>query len=198
MKTFIRSLTLGAFTLGLALIAPKLATAQVVEYGPYWTAAASTCSPDEGAISKYGFSSGDFYFNGSAVSNPSVVGPAPITVRCNVTNFLDVRGSEPANPNWDALIVGFQDPDGKASNAGMLTRLVRISRPTGAVSIVATLNSNTDALTTRHERFAQFNASAIDFRNYEYFVEIHLYRTSTAVASPRVYSLRLANIDVVE
>ena len=198
MKTFIRSLTLGALTLGLTMMTSQPAIAQVVESVPAWTAAASTCAPDEGAIGKYGFSYGDFFFNGSAVSNTSTIGLVPITVRCNVANPLDVRGSEPANPNWDALIVGFQDPDGKAANAGMLTRLVRISRPTGAPSIVATLNSNGDALTTRHERFVQFNASALDFSKYEYFVEIYLYRASTAVASPRVYSVRLANIDVVE
>lgn len=198
MKTFIRSLTLGAFTLGLTMMTSQPAMAQVVESVPAWTAAASTCAPDEGAIGKYGFSYGDFFFNGSAVSNTSTIGLIPITVRCNVTNPLDVRGSEPANPNWDALIVGFQDPDGVATNAAALTRLVRISRPTGAASIVATLNSNTDTLTTRHERFAQFNASAIDFRNYEYFVEIYLYRPSTAVASPRAYSLRLANVTVVQ
>jgi len=198
MKTFIRSLILGALTLGLTMMTSQPATAQVVEFVPAWTAAASTCAPDEGSLSKYAVSYGDFYFNGSAVSNPSTLGPIPITVRCNVTNPLDVRGSEPANPNWDALIVGFQDPDGKASNAAAVTRLVRISRPTGAASIVASFNSNTDSVTTRHERFVQFNASALDFSKYEYFVEIYLYRASTAVASPRVYSVRLANVDVVE
>jgi hypothetical protein len=198
MKTFIRSLTLGALTFGLTMMTSQPATAQVVEFVPAWTAAASTCAPDEGAIGKYGFSYGDFFFNGSAVSNTSTLGPIPITVRCNVTNPLDVRGSEPANPNWDALIVGFQDPDGAGTNSRIVARLVRISRPTGAASIVATLNSGGDPLTTRHERFVQFNASALNFANYEYFVEIYLYRASTAVASPRVYSVRLANVDVVE
>ncbi len=187
MKTFIRSLTLGALTLGLALIAPNLATAQIVESGPYWTAAASTCTPDKYNNNKHGFLRSDFFFDGSAVG--------VILARCNVTNPLDGIG---ATPNWNALIVGFQDPDGTTPHVSVLTRLIRVSRPTGDTSVVATLNSNTDALTTRHERFAQFNASAINFRNYEYYVEIYLIRPSTAVVSPRAYSLRLANVTVVQ
>jgi hypothetical protein len=191
MKTFIRSLTLGALTLGLALMAPTHATAQVTEYGLSWTAAASTCVPGgRGTLDRYGFAGGDFYFDGAAVSASSVLGPVPIIVRCHVTQPPYTDRFNPVT--WDMLIVGFQDPDGVTSNATMIARLMRISRPTGIASSVVSFNSNTGGLTTRHERGVKFQSSAVDFFNYEYYVEILLYRTSTAVASPRAYSVRLA------
>lgn len=192
MKIFIRSLTLGALTLGLALMAPTLATAQVTEYGPSWTATASTCVPSgRGTLDKYGFSGGDFYFDGAAVSASSILGPVPIMVRCHVTQPRETDRLD--STTWDTLIVGFQDPDGTTSNATVLTRLMRLSRPTGVASVVFSVNSNTDPLLFRHERGVKFQAGAMDFFHYEYYVEILLYRTSTAVASPRAYSVRLAD-----
>jgi len=163
----------------------KNAWAQRIEYLPAWTHAASACSPDEAALSKYAFTNADFSFNSTSVSDVGGLGlPVLIYVRCNVLNPLDA-----GNPTWNSMYVGYQDPDGQGFKYQVFVRLRRLSRTTGGVSTVATFNSNSLTNTARSERFVTFSHN-FDFLNNEYYVEIGISRTDT-LANPVAYMVRL-------
>ena len=189
---------------------------------PAWTATASSCAVDESSAGKYEFLGSQFRFLGTNVSNqlslsPTTtaiaVGPVyqPITVRCNVTPMYDYIPAKtipgditiqvPAgwkSVNWNALVVGYKDPDGLNSNANVSVQLKRVSRATLGEATVATFNSNSFVKLTQGEEVKHFT-HAFDFQNNEYYVEISLIRTKTTVASPVAYSVRLTNggIDTV-
>lgn len=214
-----RNLLTALAGLGAAMMAPS---ASALPQGwsdtlPAWTATASSCSVDEGSAGKYEFYNGQFRFLGANVSGVAglstaiVAGPVyqPITVRCNVTPMYDyvpafttpapdaggIAITTPASwksVGWNALVVGYKDPDGMGAGARFTATLKKMNRATFAEANVVTFDSNTKAILTANQDVATFN-QAIDFQHYEYYVEINLIRTSTAVATPVAYSVRLTN-----
>lgn len=166
--------------------------AQFTEFLPAWTHTASSCAVDEDSLVKYQVNAANFTFESTEISDPGLFGPIPIIARCNVLNPLDA-----GNPVWDALVVGYRDPDGTGTAHRATARLFRVSRPTGNVFQVAAFNSNTNAvnITTRTEGLVQFNHT-FDFLNNEYFVQIELVRTSTSL-NPQAFSVRLTDADEV-
>jgi len=175
-------------------------------------------------LDKAAFHNADFSFQPQAFSKfiPPIGGIEgfyePIVARCNVLNPLDVNSLELnpnqdpyignsyiANPYWHALIVGYADPDGMGSNTNVVAKLIRVSRPTGAVVTVATFNSDKSPsknITTRHEDLIEFfpyldsgHWTFVDFGNYEYYVQLELIRTPLATQqAPVIYSVRLRGV----
>ncbi len=132
----------------------------------------------------------------------------PITVRCNVTPVYDyvpatvitgdITINQPAAwvpAKWNALVVGYKDPDGIGTGARVLATLKRLNRATLTENTVATFDSNKKASVIQTEDVVQFT-HAFDFQKFEYYVEFNLYRTSANVV-PVAYSARLTNGGIV-
>lgn len=135
------------------------------------------------------FNNADFYFSGSKISASGRLNFAlPMTARCNVNNPLDAK----TDPSWNTLIVGYKDPDGQQTNASVVARLIQIKRATGTAATIATFNSNNIPLLDRRESYITFG-TALDFHNNEYLVQLDLVRTTTDVATPIAYSVRLTS-----
>ncbi len=176
---------------------------------PAWTATASSCSVDEGSAGKHEFYKGQFRFLGTNASGVAGRSYLPITVRCNVTpmyDYVPAYTTPPPDPggiaittpaswksvDWNALVVGYQDPDGMGTGSQFTATLKKMNRATFVESNVVVFNSNTQAVLTPNQDVATFN-QAIDFQHYEYYVEINLVRTGAGVATPVAYSVRLTN-----
>ncbi len=163
------------------------------EFLPAWTHVASACAVDEASLSKFASSGPNFTFMGTNISDIGRA-PIPIIARCNVLNPLDG-----GNPQWSALIVGFDDPDATGAVHRVTAALRRVSRFTGSVSTVASFNSNGNNLLSnpsgRREALVQFNHN-FDFEGNEYYVELGLTRTATS-GNPVVYSARLTRAQPV-
>lgn len=173
---------------------------------PAWSATASSCSLDESSTGKSEFSGTQFRYLGSAVSSVRFVGTfpfatlvtTPITVRCNVTPIYDFQSTGSARSAfWNHLIVGYKDPDGISTKAQVLVSLRKVSRATQGETTIATFNSNTSNNVVANEDVAHFKFNENpDFQNNAYYVEINLIRTDVTVATPIVYTVRLANGDL--
>jgi hypothetical protein len=179
-------------------IAPALAdVAGYREEGPAWTHTASACAVDPQQLGKAFENGADFSFLPTAFSDtpPRLRGIyLPLVARCNVVNSLD---ADPAsqNPAWNALIVGYSDPDGAGPSTSVGATLFQVSRDTGNTSTVVTFDSNDHDVTARTEELVQFN-QPIDFRHNEYYVELDLIRTPAATRqSPVIYSVRLVWVE---
>jgi hypothetical protein len=191
-------------TLSVSFIAPSVAAVGVpgyVEIGEAWTHTASSCAVNPQDLDKAAFSGPDFTFQPQAYSGYFEItqfGPLwePITANCNVLNPLD---ADPAaeNPLWDALIVGYADPDGVGTNTNVVARLIRVRRNDGIQSTVVTFDSNKFNTRTPGEQLLQFSPP-MDFKNNEYFVQLALLRTPLAGHSnPVVYSVRLVRVEQI-
>lgn len=184
---------------------------------PSWTQTASSCAIDESYPSSYEFTAARFRFKGTSISPMvtttyngfSTTLPAPIVVRCNVTPVFDyvpavrlesgnLSGTEAhwKSVSWNALIVGYQDPDGVGTVARVLAILKKVNRATLLESTVTTFDSNTAPDTTLTQGLKQFTHT-FDFQNYEYYVELQLTRTWAQVATPSAVSVRLTNGSVL-
>src|SRR5262249_46773793 len=153
--------------LSVSSIAPAAADVPgYFEGGSTWTHTASSCAVDPQHLDKAAFRNADFSFKWQAFSEfiPPIGGIGgyyePIVARCNVLNPLDLGSHESnpdpyiSNPYWNALIVGYADPDGMGSNTNVVAKLIKVSRPTGTTTTVATFNSDKSPsknTTTRHE-----------------------------------------------
>jgi hypothetical protein len=155
---------------------------------PAWTQTASSCAVDESALSKFQFNLADFSYKGTETSDVlnTSLGPItqPIVARCNVVNPLDS-----GNPSWNALIVGYQDPDGTGTAHSVRVRLYRVSRHNGTAYQVAVFSSNSSSATGRTEGLTEFSHT-FDFLNNEYFVQMELIRQNTN-QNPVIYHVRL-------
>jgi hypothetical protein len=195
--------------LSVSCIVPAVADVPFyAERGPAWTHTASSCAMDPQSLSKVALANADFSFQSNAFSDPLnidvfgvvggggggvTVGYEPIIARCNVLNPLD---EDPTNidPSWNALIVGYQDPDGTGLETNVTAKLIRVGRNNGTVSTVATFDSNKSNDKTRTEELV-FLTQPIDFRHHEYYVQLELLRTPFATHQiPAVYSVRLVNV----
>jgi hypothetical protein len=173
-----------------------------IERGVAWTHTASSCSVNPSDIDKAAFNGPDFTFQStafSAVFELTNLGTIwePITANCNVLNPLD---ADPAaqNPSWNALIVGYADPDGKGTNSNVVARLIRVRRNDGVTSTIGTFDSNKLDTRVPGEQLA-FLTQPIDFRHNEYFVRLELIRTPLAGHSnPVVYSVRLVDVNQIQ
>jgi hypothetical protein len=204
MKAFPKLLFAGvaSATLSMSFVAPSVADVPgFIERGEAWTHTASSCAVIPADVDKADFNGPDFTFRSqafSAVLEATNLGTIwePITANCNVLNPLD---GDPAaeNPSWDALVVGYADPDGKGINTNVLARLIRVRRNDGAQSTLVTFDSNKFDTRVPGEQLAFFK-EPMDFRHNEYFVQLELIRTPLAGHSnPVVYSVRLVVADSI-
>ncbi len=210
MNTFRNFLT-GLIGVGAAMMATS---ASALPQGwsdtlPAWTATASSCSVDESSAGKYEFDKGQFRFLGTNFSDVAGRSRLPITVRCNVTpmyDYVPAFTTPPPDPGgisittpaswksvkWNALVVGYHDPDGMGTDSQFTATLKKMNRATFAETNVVTFDSNTKAVLIPNQDVATFS-QAIDFQKYEYYVEINLVRTGAAATTPVAYSVRLTN-----
>lgn len=143
----------------------------------------------------------------TAIIVPPLVLSFPVTVRCNVTPVYDyvpaktIPASGPdgiaidvaagwVSAKFNALVVGYKDPDGIGTDTRVLATLKRLNRATLTENTVATFDSNKKPAVVQGEELVQFN-HAFDFQNYEYYVDINLYRNKATVPTPVAYSARL-------
>ena len=156
------------------------------------THVASTCAPDETAVGKYAFSGADFTFKSTAYSDVIRSGAQPITVRCNVADPLDGD----VKPYWNSMIVGYVDPDSTGLDTRVVAKLYQVNRLTGGANAIATFDSNGFGQSARGE--AMVNLKTLpDFHNYEYFVQLDLYRANQTALIPAVYSVRLVSTTAI-
>jgi len=208
MKALNKLLFAGGASAALSVSSIAAAVADVpgfVERGEAWTHTASSCAVNPGDSDKAAFTGPDLTFRPEAYSAGIEVTPIlggtqfgpiwqPIVAYCNVLNPLD---ADPAaqTPSWDALIVGYLDPDGVGNNTNVVARLIRVRRNDGVASTVATFDSNKFNTRAHGEQLALFS-EPMDFRHNEYFVELELIRTPLAGHSnPVVYSVRLVDVN---
>jgi hypothetical protein len=131
----------------------------------------------------------------------------PITVRCNVTpvyDYVPAKTIPQTSPDdfiteiaaawvpakWNALVIGYKDPDGIGTDAQVVAQLKRLNRLNLVENTVATFNSNKKTSVVQTEDLVQFN-HAFDFQKFEYYVEFNLYRNNTTMVTPVAYSARL-------
>lgn len=144
------------------------------------------------------------------IALPPLTFSYPIAVRCNVTPVYDyvpaktipgdITITVPAgwvSAQWNALVVGYKDPDGAGTDARVLATLKRLNRATLGEATVATFDSNKKISMVQTEDVIQFNHS-FDFQKYEYYVEFNLYRNNANVATPVAYSARLTNGGIIQ
>jgi hypothetical protein len=164
-----------------------------------WTSTASSCAIDEAANTKHEFVGSQFRFRAgeasSSISTPGQLIFIPITARCNVTPIYAFDpAAAPAwrSPNWNALVVGYADPDGPGRAASVTVRLKRLSRATLSEATVVEFNSNNFPDTAPTESAAIFG-EPLDFARNEYYMEINLLRRPDSEKTPVAYSVRLTN-----
>lgn len=141
-----------------------------------WTAVASTGAVDELNLD-------DFAFNGARVTYRQGAGVdpnQPIVLRYNVTN---PNRFEPT-PGWTTLELTSAAPGGSNVQATLL----RVEPCTGQeVPICTAINPGSNGPVCNF--CPQFNASAIDFQNYLYYVRLTLQAGDQA--APVAHALRL-------
>ena len=96
-------------------------------------------------------------------------------------------------PAWNTLTVGYQDPDGTSVSHtyGVKAKLLRVNKGTGAVSVIATFDSDSGSgASTPTFRQVKFTHSW-DFNNYAYYVTLTLNRSST-ILNPGVWFVKLS------
>lgn len=105
---------------------------------------------------------------------------------------------EGGRPNWNGLIGGHQDPDGRGANANISARLYRRNRTTSDSILVAQFDSNQwTNNTARQEGLKSIPTTAkFDFKTYDYYVLVTLSRLNTSV-NPYLSSLRIAPVSEV-
>ncbi|MCI0417135.1 hypothetical protein L0222_30560 [bacterium] len=173
----------------VTMLSSQSVSAQAFEFLPAWTHTASSCAIDEDSLPLYRFQTAvgpgsDFTFRAGQTST------SPIIARCNVVNPLDQ-----GNPAWNAIILGYQDPDGIGTNHSVRAKLFSVSRPTGSTTLIAFVNSNTSGNTGRTELAIKFSHS-FDFLNNEYFVQIELIRKNQN-AGPVAFMVRLTQLEEI-
>jgi hypothetical protein len=204
MKALRKALLGGVAAASLSVSYIGLCTADVAgyqEHGPAWTHTASSCTVNPSQLEKVALTGADLSFEPLSFSRliaTTQFGPVwePLIARCNVLNPLDALPADldPPNPQWNALIVGYADPDGMGINTNVIARLMRVRRNDGAVKNVVAFDSNKNSGTTRDEQLACFN-ELLDFRHNEYFVQLELIRTPLAgQRNPVIFSVRLVEV----
>jgi len=138
-----------------------------------WTTAATACVPDESSVGLYQFDDATVTINGSAPTD------AAVKLRCNIPSPEDVTASSSPS-SWNRMQVGYTDPGGSTE---VKVQLVRVTKTTGAVWVMATFTSVTAAAPTVGSATI---ASAFDFTTYVYYVGINLTRTSGS-STPSVW-----------
>ncbi|MCU1328532.1 MAG: hypothetical protein JWN34_3902 [Bryobacterales bacterium] len=126
-----------------------------------------------------------------------------VAVNCNVDNPR-FTATGPYQ-TWNKLQVTYRDPDGlgnpgqQGSEYQAFVQLVRVSKITGVLAVIATFDSNlqcaqgTSCVADNNVRRIDVPfAHAFDFNNYAYAVYVRLHRAlATFSLSPAVYQVRL-------
>lgn len=207
MKASRKALLGGVAAGSLSLSYVGLCAADVSGYtesGPAWTHTGSSCTVNPSQLDKVALTGADLSFEPHSFSRlitTTQFGPVwePLIARCNVLNPLDADPSDqnPPNPVWNALIVGYADPDGgNGIRTNVVARLIRVHRNDGTASTVVTFDSQNkkDGDTSRHEQIAPCFTEHMDFRHNEYFAQVELIRTPFAgQRNPVIYSVRLVH-----
>lgn len=153
-------MTARLLTLVLALCFTSAAEAQ-----NFWSSPGSACAPDDAAIR----------FDRYRVGNASVQ-HAPgnvdlIVLTCPIQPFSSVA------PDW-ALQITYRDSTGAGPTAFVRARLFRIEIGTAQPVLVATVSSNSSAVTTFNNINTTF-PHEFDFNTNLYWVHVELDRSAT-------------------
>lgn len=158
------------------------AEAQVFEFLPAWTHTANACAIDRFSLNFYEIGHHDLRFKKDVISP---VG-GQVSARCNVLNPLDQ-----GNPNWNTLILGYQDPDGAGTNTSVCALLARIERPTNDIKgPIAQVCSDSINDPSKREIVVNFSYNW-DFLNNEYFIYLYLTRKTKSGNGPIAFMVRL-------
>jgi hypothetical protein len=143
-----------------------------------WTAVGSTAVVDEDHRNKYQVNAGFIEFKGSNTGW--------ITARINL---------EMTDDTWNKLSVVYKDPDGAGTACKVLVRIYRVKTESpnlGSKELVQKFTSNTIAIKKPAVQHAvTYFAHSWDNYSYAYYIQIDLYRSSTA------YNVRLNSIQLM-
>jgi hypothetical protein len=131
---------------------------------PVWSMNATSCVPDADTITF------DRYVTNKGIVAHRKRNVDLIQLACDVNN-PPIQGTQ-----W-FLFVTYRDSTGTAATANVLARLIRVSRTTGAQTVVATFNSNDSGVVTMGQGSVGFT-HAFDFANNYYYVLLALDRSS--------------------
>ena len=146
---------------------------------PISTHVPSACTLDESSLTNSGTSSA-----GLSSSSGTVV------ARCGIANPMNS-----GQPQWNRLLVTYQDPDGTGTTYTVRVRLRRVNYATGVTATIATFDSNTVSLSAQAITLDEIAFSHVfDFYNHSYFLELTLTRPATPGTAPAVFLVRLAQI----
>lgn len=156
--------------------APATTTMQAAPMPP-WTAIGSTGVVDEAAENIYAFGTTNLTYLGANAG-------APVVARYNVTNTFD-NGPNPNVPGWTTLEAGSTAPGGSTVTA----RLFRVNPCTGTQSLICpAINAGGGGPGCK---VCTFPPNTIDFSQTLYYVEVTLTRSSSTVAPPSLWTLRI-------
>jgi len=146
----------------MLLLAGVLFIAQAAS-AQIWTAAASTCMPDETSFGLYQANMGGVVLN---LAPPLV---STVVLRCNVTSPAGTVA-----PAWTRLTLGYWDPDGPLAGAVVQAQLWEVTKATSVTTPVAGALV-VSALPGYGVGSAVF-VHPFDFNLYVYYVEITISR----------------------
>jgi hypothetical protein len=130
-----------------------------------WSTVGSSCSPGVDSIGLYYYNVATFEFADGATGQ--------IKTRCQINNPLD-KGV----PKWTTLSAGFVDPDGLGGNYEVQVELVRVTKATGAYTVILTLDS--DQYTTELPQLKSIPLNyTFNFNEYSYYLSLNLSRGDT-------------------
>lgn len=194
-------LVLGAASC-LALFTSSETQAQAIERREgAWTQVASACTPDEDSI--------DYQMGGAGVSFPGSV-TGEITLRCNITNVMDLDFP------WNTLEVVYRDPDGSGTTNQVKVTLHKVGLNGTAEStittidpvtrrpllnfdpsLLATLDSNAVASATSSTQVHTVGLNhGFDFTENAYYVKVKVKRSEGSTTNPAAFVIRLLFHDI--
>jgi hypothetical protein len=192
----LKSLAVSGMASLMALGALGASTAEAavpgyIDFLPAWSQSANSCAVDDS-------NTGNFVATYNSLAFKSGSSATNLWAWCHVTNPLDTGNPDGLNnrPLWNGLIAGYRDPDGIGTAAGVKATLYRLNRTTGGYAAIAAFDSNAWLNQTTWQEGLKTFAAKLDFMNYDYYVLIHLSRTSNAY-NPSITSVRLAPVSKI-
>lgn len=174
---------------------------------PVWTHTASSCAIDSEDLDSYAFIGPNVTYSNDNLTEDKNLGgnifyypiPNPVSARCNITNPYD-NSTGLANPSWDLLWLGYQDPDGEGERYRVLARLYGVDALTGETSVITTFDSNLQSSYTDDDDNLEMDPTVRrmglshewDFNNNYYYVTLDLYRYD-ALYNPKIWGVRLTD-----
>jgi hypothetical protein len=143
-------------------------------YAGTWTIIGSGCTVDEASLSNFDVSSAQFRHETGRTGT--------IVERCNIVEVEDTT-------NWDRWDITYHDPDGSGNRYRVYLWLYQVNQTTGALTQIATFDSNTRDALDPIPATVLFNHN-FDFTIHAYYLYVTVFR-STADETPIFYRAEL-------